>query len=261
MMPDWLAVTLLGIIEGITEFLPVSSTGHLLIAQKWLPRQSDLFNIFIQSGAVLAVLPLFPHRLHQFIFRWRERETQDYLLKIFVAFAITGVGGLILSKLDFKLEEDVGPIAAALFVGGLAFVVIEMWLKGKPLSNEVTWSIVVAVGVAQLVAAIFPGTSRSGSTIIAALVLGLNRAVATEFTFLVGIPTMLAAGGLEMFKELRGGEQHEDMGMLLLGFLVSAAVSFVAVKWLLGYVRTHTFTVFGWYRIGVAVVVVLLLGG
>jgi len=258
-MPLWLAIIIFGIIEGITEFLPISSTGHLLIAQRWLPRQSDLFNIFIQSGAVLAVLPLFPHRLRQFAFEWREKSTQVYMLKILVAFAITGVGGLVLSKLNFKLEDEVLPIAVALLVGGGLFIVIEGWLKKRPLSNEITWSIVVAVGIAQLVAAVFPGTSRSGATIIAALVLGLNRVAATEFTFLVGIPTMLAAGGFEMFKELsKQGAQHEDMAMLLLGFVVSAAVSFIAVKWLLRYVQTHTFTIFGWYRVGAAVAVALL---
>src|SRR6516225_4534343 len=104
-MPIWVAIVLLGIIEGITEFLPVSSTGHLLIAEQWLPRQSDLFNVVIQCGAVLAVLPLFPQRLHQFVFRWRERATQDYLLKILVAFAITGAGGLVMEKKGFKLPE------------------------------------------------------------------------------------------------------------------------------------------------------------
>ncbi len=253
-MPLWIAIVLLGIIEGITEFLPVSSTGHLLLAEHWLPRQSDLFNVVIQCGAVLAVLPLFPDRLRQFCFRWRERETQDYLAKILVAFAITGAGGLILEKKNFKLPEELLPVAIALFVGGLAFVLIERRLRGKSLKAEVTWPIVIAVGVGQLVAAVFPGTSRSGATIIAALILGLNRVAATEFTFLVGIPTMLAAGGLKIFKELHhaAGAPTEDWVMLALGFVVSAAVSFVAVKWLLRYVQTHTFTAFGWYRIVLA---------
>src|SRR5215813_6341991 len=97
-MPIWFVVVLLGLIEGITEFLPVSSTGHLLIAEQWLPRQSDLFNIVIQCGAVIAVLPLFPDRLRQFLFRWREPGTLDYLLKILVAFAITAAGGFVLDK-------------------------------------------------------------------------------------------------------------------------------------------------------------------
>src|SRR3989440_7610687 len=109
-MPLWLAVVLLGIIEGITEFIPVSSTGHLLLAEQWLPRQSDLFNIVIQCGAVLAVLPLFRGRFEQLFLRWREPATHDFFLKIVLAFALTGVGGLILEKKGFKLEEKLAPI-------------------------------------------------------------------------------------------------------------------------------------------------------
>lgn len=256
-MPDWIAVVILGIIEGITEFIPISSTGHLLIAEHWLPRQSDLFNVVIQCGAVIAVLPLFPRRLHKFIFEWRDRETQNYALKIFVAFFITGVGGLILEEKGFKLPEQLRPIAWAWLIGGIGFVAIEWWLRGKKLSGEITWAVVVAVGVGQLIAAVFPGTSRSGSTILLCLLLGLNRPAATEFSFLVGIPTMLAAGGSEIFKQLHHpipGAPPENWGMVLLGFLVSAAISFVAVGWLLRYIQTHTFTAFGWYRIALAIV-------
>jgi undecaprenyl-diphosphatase len=261
-MPLWFAVILLGIIEGITEFLPVSSTGHLLIAERWLPRQSDLFNVVIQSGAVLAVLPLFHFRLNQFFFRWRERATQDYLIKILVAFGITGAGGYLLEKKHFKLPEELLPIAIALFVGGILFVAIEYWLRDRNLSDRVTWPMVIGVGLAQLVAAVFPGTSRSGATILLALMLGLNRVAATEFAFLVGIPTMLAAGGLKIFKALHHpppGAPAENWGMVMLGTIVAAVVSFVTVKWLLGYIRTHTFTSFGWYRIALAIFIAVLL--
>jgi len=257
-MPDWIVVVILGLIEGITEFIPVSSTGHLLIAEHWLPRQTDLFNIVIQCGAVIAVLPLFPNRLYKFVFEWRQKETQDYLLKIFAAFFITGVGGLVLEKEGFKLPEQLAPIAWALLVDGIGFVVVEWFLQGRKLSNEVTWSIAIAVGLGQLIAAVFPGTSRSGSTILLCLLFGLNRPAATEFSFLVGIPTMLAAGGFEIFKQLRhpvAGAPPEHWGMVLLGFLVAAAVSFIAVKWLLHYIQTHTFTAFGWYRIALAIAV------
>src|SRR6185369_4136184 len=260
-MPIWIAVILLGIIEGITEFLPVSSTGHLLIAEHWIPHQTDLFNIVIQCGAVLAVLPLFPDRLRQFFFRWREPATQQYLLKIFVAFAITGVAGFVLEKKHFKLEERLLPITIALFIGGILFVLVEKWLKGRAIQNEITWAVVIAVGVGQLLAAVFPGTSRPGATILLALVLGLNRVAATEFSFLVGIPTMLAAGGLKIFKALHHPVKpiHENWTMLLLGTIVAAIVSFIAVKWLLRYVQTHTFVAFGWYRIALAILIGLLL--
>jgi undecaprenyl-diphosphatase len=269
-MPIWIVVVVLGIIEGITEFLPISSTGHLLIAEQWLPetvRQSDLFktdlfNVVIQCGAVLAVLPLFPERLRQFFFRWREPATRDYLLKIAVAFVITGAGGFILDKRGFKLPERLMPIAIALFVGGVLFVVVEKWLQGKVHQSEISWTIAFAVGIGQLIAAVFPGSSRSGVTILLALLLGLNRVAATEFSFLVGIPTMLAAGGLKLFKAFHhpaAGAPNENWSMVALGFVVAAIVSFIAVKWLLRYVQTHTFVAFGWYRIGLAVVIGILL--
>jgi len=261
-MPDWIAVVILGIIEGITEFIPVSSTGHLLIAEHWLPRQSDLFNVVIQCGAVIAVLPLFPQRLYKFAFEWRDPETRAYALKIFVAFFITGVGGLMLEKEGFKLPERLAPIAWAWLIGGIGFVAVEWWLRGSKLSNEITWPVVIAVGVGQLIAAVFPGTSRSGSTILLCLLLGLNRPAATEFSFLVGIPTMLAAGGSEIIKQWRHpavGAPPEHWGMVWLGSLVAAAVSFVAVGWLLRYIQTHTFTVFGWYRIVLAMVTFVVL--
>lgn len=265
-MPLWFIIVVLGIVEGITEFLPVSSTGHLLIAERWLhTHQSDLFNIVIQSGAVLAVIPLFRDRFHQFLFDWRQKRTQAYAAKLIFAFVLTGIGGLILDKKGFKLPEKLQPIAWALLAGGIGFVVVEAWLRGRSLKDEVTWTMAVAVGLGQLIAAIFPGTSRSGVTILLCLVLGLNRPAATEFCFLVGIPTMLAAGGWKIFKALHHpvpGTAPEHWDMVLLGFVVSAIVSFIAVKWLLRYIQTHTFIVFGWYRIALAALIwVLLLKG
>lgn len=260
-MSEWLVAILLGVIEGLTEFIPVSSTGHLLLANFWLTPQTDLYIVVIQSGAVLAVIPLFHARFHQFIFRWREPSTRDYLLKIFCAFVITGVGGLILEKNDFKLPETAFPVALALFVGGILFIAVEQWLSGKPVRNEISWNIAIAVGLAQLVAAIFPGTSRSGATILIALMLGLNRPLATEFSFLVGIPTMLAAGSYKIFKALYNpplDAPQENWSMIFLATVVSAIVSFMAVKWLLRFVQTHTFTGFGWYRIALGAAILIL---
>jgi undecaprenyl-diphosphatase len=276
-MPDWIIVVILGIVEGITEFLPISSTGHLLITEKlfkacglladnhWLVAQSatkDLFNIVIQCGAVIAVLPLFPQRIYKFVFELRERETQSYLLKLFTAFVITCIGGFIIDKKGIKLPEQLAPVAWALLIGGIAFVIIEFFLRGKKLSNEVTWTIAIAVGLGQLVAAVFPGSSRSGTTIMFSLLLGLSRPAATEFSFLVGIPTMLAAGGLKIFKAMHHAPldaPHENWGMILLATAIAAIVSFIAVKWLLRYVQSHTFTAFGWYRIALAVAIFLFL--
>ena len=262
-MPDWIAIVILAVVEGITEFIPVSSTGHLLLTEHLLKvHESDLFNIVIQCGAVLAVLPLFPQRLYKFVFEWRQKETRDYLLKILVAFVITGAVGFVLDKRGFKLEENLAPIAVALLVGGIAFLAIEWWLRGKKMSDEITWPIVIAVAIGQLIAAVFPGSSRSGSTIMLCLLLGLNRPAATEFSFLVGIPTMLAAGGLKIFKALHhpvAGAPHENWGVVLLATVIAAVVSFIAVKWLLRYVQTHTFNLFGWYRVALAIAVFLLL--
>jgi undecaprenyl-diphosphatase len=262
-MPDWIIVVILGVIEGITEFIPVSSTGHLLLTEHLLKvHQSDLFNIVIQCGAVIAVLPLFPQRLYKFVFEWRQKETQDYLLKILAAFVITGAVGFVLDKQGFILQENPAPIAWALLLGGVAFVAIEWWMRGKKMRDEITWPIVMAVAGGQLIAAIFPGSSRSGATILLALLLGLNRPAATEFSFLVGIPTMLAAGGLKIFKALHhppAGAPPENWGMLLLATVIAAVVSFIAVKWLLRYIQTHTFNLFGWYRIALAVAIFLLM--
>src|SRR6266481_892851 len=221
-MPTWIVVVVLGIIEGITEFLPISSTGHLLIAEQWLPRQSDLFNIVIQCGAVIAVLPLFRERLQQFFFRWREKATQDYAFKVLVAFVLTGVGGFVWDHMGHKLPKELGPIAWALLIGGIAFIAVEQWLRGRPLKDDVTWSIALAVGVAQLVAAIFPGTSRSGITILTAIALGINRSAAAEFSFLLGVPTLLAAGALQILSAWKHSElQVENWGTLSVGTIIA----------------------------------------
>jgi undecaprenyl-diphosphatase len=261
-MPDWIAAILLGLIEGLTEFIPVSSTGHLKLAEIALGlRESDLYLIVIQSGAVLAVIPLFWTRLQQFATQWREPETRDFILKIFVAFFITVVGGLILDKRNYTLPETTTPIALALLIGGVLFLLVERWLRGRELRDVVTWNIAIACGVGQLIAAIFPGASRSGGTILMMLLLGLNRPRATEFSFLVGVPTLLAAAGYKVLKALKSpvaDAPPEKWGMIALAFVVAAIVSFAVVKWLLRYVQTHTFVAFGWYRIALGIVILVV---
>jgi len=251
-MTSWFVVVLLGIIEGLTEFIPVSSTGHLLLAEQWLPKQSELFNVVIQCGAMLALLPIFSRRLREMAFQLHEPENRDLLTKLAAAFLITGVGGLLLKKLGFVLPHDPMPIAWATFLGGFVIFGVERWIKGRDLPDRITWTIAIAFGVAQLIAAVFPGASRSGTTIMMALAIGLNRPRATEFSFLLGIPTMLAAGLFEIHHELKhagAGVPHESWGLLLLGTVVSAVVSFVVVKWLIRFVQHHTFNGFAAYRI------------
>ena len=261
-MSETVVVILLGIVEGITEFLPVSSTGHLLLVEHWLHVQrSELFNIVIQIGAVLAVIPIFKNRFAQCL-RWRDPIGRDYALKILAAFFITGVGGLFAKKAGWTLPHSPLPIGVALLIGGVAFIAVELLLRGRWQRSYIGWDIVLAVGIGQVIAAIFPGTSRSGATILLALLLGLNRPAATEFSFLVSIPTMLAAGGWEILHELRHqtpGTPPENWNMVLLASAIAAVVSFVAVKWLLRYVQTHTFVVFGWYRVAVGGLILLLM--
>jgi undecaprenyl-diphosphatase len=251
-VPDWFAVIILGVIEGITEFLPISSTGHLLLVENahWLPQQTDLFNITIQSGAAVAVLLVFSTRVRDLLLRLGDPVTRDYLLKLVLAFVITGIGGLVVKKLGFRLPKETGPIAWATLVGGVVILMIEWALRGRRLGSRITWLMAVTVGLAQLLAAVFPGTSRSAATILIALALGLSRPTATEFSFLVGVPTLLAAGGLETYQALRHpGAAATDWGLLALGTLVSAVTAFLVVRWLLRWIQTHSFAVFGWYRI------------
>jgi undecaprenyl-diphosphatase len=258
---DTLQVVLLGVIEGVTEFLPISSTGHLLIAEKLgLGARSDVFNVVIQAGAILAVTLIYWRRLWELITGFGEPDNRDYALKLSAAFLITAVLGFIATRLGFKLPETITPIAWALIIGGIWMVVAEWLAAKKPEHAEITWPVAIVVGLAQIVAAIFPGTSRSATTIFAAMLTGTSaRAAATEFAFLVGIPTMYAASGYELLKQFKGGgATHENWGDLGIAFVVSTITAFIAVKWLLRYIQTHRFTVFAIYRVLFGIALLLL---
>lgn len=259
-MREWLDVILLGIIEGVTEFLPVSSTGHLLLAEKILPQQSDVFNIVIQSAAVLSVILVFKDRVKQMVLQWRDPAVRDYILKLLLAFVITGVGGVLLKKAGLKLPKDAAPVAWATLVGGVLFLALEMWLKKRPKTDAISWVVVAANALAQLVAAVFPGTSRSGACILFSLALGVSRPAAAEFSFLLGVPTLLSAGALELASEfLKKDGAHEPLGLLLLGCVVAGVTAFISVKWLMRFIQTHTFTGFGWYRIALGILILVML--
>ena len=255
-MSDLLAALLLGIIEGITEFLPISSTGHLLIAEHWLGARSDLFNIAIQAGAILAVVLIYRERLWQLTIGWREPGKRDYSLKLALAFAVTAVLGVIVKKLGFELPETLAPIAWALLIGGFVILGVEAIDARRPDlpdndPDAIGWGTAALVGLSQVLAGVFPGTSRSAAAIFAALLFGRSsRLAATEFAFLVGIPTMFAATAYELLDMLRSdGIAGENWSALAVAFVASAITAFVAVKWLMGYIQTHRFTVFAWYRI------------
>ena len=252
-MSDILNDVYLGIIEGITEFLPVSSTGHLLIAEHWLGKRSELFNVAIQAGAILAIVLIYWRRLLGLVAGLDRPENRDYALKYCVSVLITLVLAFLATGLGFKLRDAVLPIAIAMLVGGLLILVIERMVAGRPLAQSVTWNVAVWVGLAQVVAGVFPGTSRSAAAIFAAMLAGLTaRPAATEFAFLVGIPIMFIATAYEYVKG-RGGPP-ENWTDLAVGFVVSGIVAFIAVKWLLQYVRSHRFTLFAWYRIALGIV-------
>jgi len=257
---DTLNTVILGIIEGITEFLPISSTGHLLIAERWLGQRSELFNVSIQAGAILAIVLIYWRRLVDLLRHFGQPAQRDYLAKLVVAFLITATGGFIATRLGWKLPESVLPIALATLIGGILILVIEAHVARQPVSDVVTWKVAIWVGLCQILAAVFPGTSRSASTIFAAMLVGLTlRPAATEFAFLVGIPTMFAATAYEFLKH-RHEAAGEDWNAVAVGVVVSAVVAFIAVKWLLRYVQSHRFTVFAWYRIVLGVALLAAIG-
>ncbi len=261
-MSNLIGAALLGLIEGITEFLPVSSTGHLLIAEHWLGHRSDTFNVVIQAGAILAVTLIYRERIWQLITGLNERDKRDYAFKLTLAFVITAILGFIVTRLGFKLPETVTPVAWALVLGGVWMLAAEWVASRRPPSSRITWTVAILVGLAQVVAAIFPGTSRSAATIFVALLAGTNnRPAATEFAFLVGIPTMFAASGYELLKQFNGGGVHEDWTALTVAFVISTVTAFVAVKWLLGYIREHRFSAFAVYRIVLGIVLLICIPG
>ncbi len=268
-MPDWLQVILLGLIEGITEFLPISSTGHLLLAEQWLGKRSEHFTVFIQSGAVLAVLAVFKERVRELATGWSQPKTRDYLLKMGVSFVITAIGGLSLKAAGWELPDNATPIAWALLVGGVLFVVIERQQASKKTDPktetlslpEITWTLAVAFGMAQLVAMVFPGASRSGTTILIGLCLGMVRREAVEYSFLLGVPTLMSAGAYQLASALKDDPAavRDEAPMLVLGTVASAITAFIVVKWLLSYLQRNNFVAFGWYRIVLGAVILLFM--
>ncbi len=263
-MSDWFAALILGIIEGLTEFIPVSSTGHLLIAEDWMRRQgilpgileskdqTEIFTIIIQSAAALALVPLFWKKFSGMLFRFQVPENKDLLAKLSTAFIVTCVAGVAFKSLHLELPETAVPVAWATLIGGFVILAVEKFASRRTPSSELTWAIVLAVAGGQVLAMVFPGASRSGSTIMVALLMGLARPAATEFSFLLGVPTLLAAGGYELLKAWKKGLlDHMDWSVYLVGLVASAISAFIVVRWLIRFVQSHTFNGFAWYRIAI----------
>lgn len=241
-----LQALILGIIEGITEYLPVSSTGHLILASKLLSvAQTDFtksFEIIIQLGAMLALVVLFTKKIFESVKLWP---------KLAAAFLPTAVAGLLLYKLIKRvLLGNSLVVVIALFVGGLAFIVLEWMLKNRKNRTEstaaITWTQAIGVGVSQCLSLI-PGVSRSASSILGGEVAGLSRETAVEFSFLLAIPTMLAATGYDLLKNGFSFTVPEYQ-LLAVGFIAAFVTALFAVRFFLTFIRTHTFVPFGIYR-------------
>lgn len=252
----------LGVVEGLTEFLPVSSTGHLIIVSDLLGQNGEsgkVFDIVIQLGAILAVCWEFRTRIrHAFAGLARDPVQQRFAVNLFVAFLPAAIVGLALQKQIKAYLFNPTSVAIALALGGLVIFAVERWYKrhgeARVLSMyDMTWRDALKVGVAQCFSLI-PGTSRSGATIMGGMLFGLSRAVATEFSFFLAIPVMFAATGYELVKN-RAALSANDLEMIAVGFVVSFVAALFAVKGLIRYVAHHDFGAFGWYRIVLGIVV------
>jgi undecaprenyl-diphosphatase len=252
-LTHYIQIVLLGIVEGVTEFLPISSTGHLLIAEALgLGHEPDVFNVVIQAGAILAVVLIYWNKIVDLFGNLDRPESRSYILKVVLAFCVTAVVSIVLVKhFKLKLPETLTPVAWATLLGGFVIFGIEFLSKKLYLHDDVSWFEAAMMGLAQVIAAAFPGASRSGSTIMTALALGMKRTTATEFSFLLGIPTMFAASALDLWryrKDLTAGG-NQLLIDITIGFIVSMVVAFFVVKWLLYFVRSHTFNGFAIYRV------------
>jgi undecaprenyl-diphosphatase len=252
-LDHYLQIIILGIVEGVTEFLPISSTGHLLIAEHLLgTTEPEVFNVVIQAGAILAVVFIYWGKILSLLGSLDKPDSRGYIMKILAAFVVTGIVGVVLKKgLHLNLPESLTPVAWATLIGGLVILLVEFFSKNLYPHEDVSWPEAIAMGLAQVVAGLLPGTSRSGATIMTGLAMGMKRPAATEFSFLVGIPTMFAASALDLWtarKDLTHGG-HQLIIDIAIGFVVSAVVAFFVIKWLLHFVVSHTFNGFAVYRI------------
>ncbi|MEG0662672.1 MAG: undecaprenyl-diphosphate phosphatase [Anaerovoracaceae bacterium] len=262
-----LRVILIGIVEGITEWLPISSTGHMLLVDEFITLQmseafKEMFFVVIQLGAILAVVVIFWKKMFPFKVKKKLLVKKDIIsmwLKVIVACIPSAVLGVLLD--DF-LEEHFGhpvSIAIMLIVYGIAFILIENWNKRRTPAvrtlEEINYKTAFIIGLFQVLSMI-PGTSRSGATIVGALLIGVSRTAAAEFTFFLAVPTMLGASALKLFK-FGFAFTTAEVITLILGMAVAFIVSVLAIKFLMSYIKKHDFKVFGWYRIVLGVIVIV----
>jgi undecaprenyl-diphosphatase len=263
-MDEWLKTVLLGIVEGVTEFLPISSTGHLLIVShlmRFSESMGGTFEVFIQFGAVLAVIGFYAGDLLGQVRSVRsDPHTRHFWIAVLLAFLPAAVVGLVLR--DFIKNTLFGSpaiIAWALILGGLVLIAVD-FLPRRPITNQatrVTWRQAIIIGLAQVVALV-PGVSRSGASIVGGLLAGLDRPTATSFSFYLAIPTLGAATLYDLFRSLRN-LNSSDAAFLLVGTVVAGVVAWLSIGWLLRYVAHHTFLPFGVYRVLAGLIVLALV--
>lgn len=257
---ELIKVIVLGIVEGITEWLPISSTGHMILVNEILHLNvsdafKEMFFVVIQLGAILAVVVLYWNKLNPFSFSEGvaiKKDTMSMWLKIIVACIPAAIVGVLWDNQLNTLFYNYQTVSIMLILFGILFILIENYNKGNEPKvttiSQITYQTALLIGLFQLIAAVFPGTSRSGATIVGALLIGVSRTTAAEFTFFLAVPVMLGASALKLFK-FGLGFTGTEMMLLLVGMLVAFIVSILAIKFLIGYIKKHDFKVFGWYRI------------
>ncbi len=269
-MIEVLKAVLFGIVEGITEWLPVSSTGHLILLNEFINLNvseefQSMFDVVIQLGAILAVCALFFRKLNPFDRGKNEeqkKQTWTLWFKVIAAIIPSGVVGVLFDDwMDTHLHNGI-VVAVMLIVYGVAFIVVEKWNERRELRyhdvNNLPWGTAMIIGVSQCLSLV-PGTSRSGSTILGGILAGVSRGTAAEFSFFMAIPTMVGASGIKLLKFFLSGVSFSAMDMLILlvGCTVSYIVSLLVIKGLMNYVRKHSFSAFGIYRIVLGIAVLL----
>ena len=267
-MIEVLKAILFGVVEGITEWLPISSTGHMILLDEFVKLNVskeflDLFLVVIQLGAILAVVVIYwnkliplstKHGLHI------SRRKCKMWVKIIVASIPAGVVGILWDDVFTKYFYNYQTVAIMLILVGVVFIIIERSNKNKIAKidsiDDISYGQAFLIGVFQMIAAIFPGTSRSGSTIVGSLMLGISRTAAAEFTFFLAVPAMFGGSAIKILK-YSGGFNSAEVALLAIGMIVAFVLSIIAIKFLMSYIKKHDFKVFGWYRIVLGILVLL----
>lgn len=277
-MLELLKAVLFGIVEGITEWLPISSTGHMILLNEVVKLDVSkefysMFQVVIQLGAILAVVILFWNQIWPFgkkdnrepltqkgIGAWIKTDKFKLWFRILVSTIPAAIVGVLWDDLFEALFYNYTTVAIMLILFGVAFILVENWNKGKKMKvtslEKIDYRLAFYIGLFQLIAAVFPGTSRSGATIVGALLLGVSRTVAAEYTFFLAIPVMFGASLLKLVKFGFHFTSNEAM-ILVVGMVVAFVVSIVVIRFLMSYIKKHDFKVFGWYRIALGLLVLL----